>query len=236
MYKTIGIIGGMGPAATCDLMEKIIASTDAKDDQGHIHICVDCNTNIPDRTKAILNHGQNPIPEMVKSGIRLESMGANLLIMPCNTAHYFYDELTKYLDIPFLNMPLETAKYLKKMGVKKVGILATDGTVQSKIYDKNLKNQGIEAIYPSVQNQKLVMSLIYDCVKSHNKDYAEIPIKNIVEELVNNGAEKIILACTELPIAFKNLGLDKNCIDPTLVLARSAVEFAGARVANIIEN
>ena len=230
MYKTIGIIGGMGPAATCDLMEKIIASTDAEDDQGHIHICVDCNTNIPDRTKAIVEHGENPIPEMVKSGIRLESMGANLLIMPCNTAHYFYDELIKYLDVPFLNMPLETGKYLKKIGVKKVGILATDGTVQSKIYDKPLMNQGIDVVYPSSENQKLVMSLIYDCVKSHHKDYSEIPIRNIVEELVNKGAEKIILACTELPIVFRNLEINKNCIDPTLVLARSAVEFAGARV------
>ncbi|MGM9534743.1 MAG: aspartate/glutamate racemase family protein [Intestinibacter sp.] len=230
MYKTIGIIGGMGPKATCDLMEKIIASTDAENDQGHIHICVDCNTNIPDRTKAIVDHGKNPIPEMVKSGIRLESMGANLLIMPCNTAHYFYDELIKYLDVPFLNMPFETGKYLKKKGIKKVGILATDGTVQSKIYDKPLMNQGIEVVYPSSENQKSVMSLIYDCVKSHHKDYSEVHIEKVVQELLDKGAEKIILACTELPIAFRDLGIDKNCVDPTLILARSAVEFAGARV------
>ena len=103
MQKSIGIIGGMGSLATCDLFKKIIDMTDAKSDQEHIHICIDCNTNIPDRTKAILGGGENPIPEMVRSGIRLQSMGADVLVMPCNTAHYFYDKITPFFDIPLLN-------------------------------------------------------------------------------------------------------------------------------------
>ena len=88
MSRNIGIIGGMGPLATCDLMEKIIDYTDAASDQEHIHVLVDSNTNIPDRTEAILHGGENPVPEMVKSAWKLESMGADILIMPCNTAHY----------------------------------------------------------------------------------------------------------------------------------------------------
>lgn len=228
MYKRIGILGGMGPAATCDLMDKIIKMTNAKDDQDHIHIFVDCNTNIPDRTNAITKKGKNPIPEMVKSGVRLQSMGADFIVMPCNTAHYFYKELITYLDIPLLSMPEETALYLKKQGIKNVGILGTDGTVQSGIYDSVLIKNGINPIYPSLENQKIIMSLIYDCVKSNKMNCNEIPIYKVIDELYEKGVEKLILACTELPIAFKNLGIKNNCIDPTLILANAAINYAGA--------
>ena len=97
MNPVIGIIGGMGPLATCDLMQKIIEYTDADTDQEHVRICVDCNTNIPDRTTAILHGGKSPVPELVKSAKRLEAMGAQVLIMSCNTAHYFYDRLAEAL-------------------------------------------------------------------------------------------------------------------------------------------
>ena len=93
--KSIGIIGGMGPLATCDLMEKIIRNTKAACDQDHLHLYVDCNTEIPDRTKAILGEGQSPAPEMITSAGKLIGMGADLLMMPCNTAHYFYEELAQ---------------------------------------------------------------------------------------------------------------------------------------------
>ena len=119
MNPVIGIIGGMGPLATCDLMNKIIRFTDAQKDQDHIRICVDSNTNIPDRTTAILHHGKTPVPELVKSALRLEAMGAQLLIMSCNTAHYFYNDVTPYLDVPFMSMIEETVKYLKESGVSK---------------------------------------------------------------------------------------------------------------------
>ena len=112
MNPVIGIIGGMGPLATCDLMNKIIRFTDAQKDQDHIRICVDSNTNIPDRTTAILHHGKTPVPELVKSALRLEAMGAQLLIMSCNTAHYFYNDVIPYLDVPFMSMIEETVKYL----------------------------------------------------------------------------------------------------------------------------
>lgn len=228
--KKIGIIGGMGPKATCDLMQKIIMSTDAKNDQEHIHIFVDCNTNIPDRTKAIFGEGESPVPEIVNSGKNLQSMGADLLVMSCNTAHYFYDKVVKHLDIPLLNMPDETAIYLKNMGIKKVGVLATDGTIESGIYEKSLKRHGIDAIYPSSENQKFIMELIYDYIKSGRDDYDDSRLKDILDELKEKGAEKIILGCTELPIAFERLGENEDLVDPTLVLAYSAVSFAGAKL------
>ena len=109
MTKTVGIIGGMGPAATCDLMEKIIALTKAARDQDHLHVLTDVNTAIPDRTAAILHGGPDPVPEMRKSARRLVSAGAELLLMPCNTAHYFYDDLAASVPVPVLHMPRLTA-------------------------------------------------------------------------------------------------------------------------------
>ena len=126
MKKTIGIVGGMGPLATSDLFRKIVEITDAASDQEHVRVCIDNNTEIPDRTAAILKGGEDPVPEMVKSAVRLQGMGADVLIMPCNTAHYFYDRLTPFVDTPFLNMIEETAKEIKRRGIKKAGLLATD--------------------------------------------------------------------------------------------------------------
>ncbi|WP_196594495.1 cysteate racemase [Pectinatus sottacetonis] len=199
--KSIGILGGMGPAATCDLMQKIISMTDATKDQQHIHIYVDCNTNIPDRTDAILHNGKNPIPEMVKSGIKLQSNGADVLIMPCNTAHFFYDEIVKYFDIPVLHMPRETVKILNKRKIKKVGLLATDGTIQSGVYKNVLDEGNIQCIYPNKEEQNIIMNLIYSYIKKGIIAYNLLPIEkvvNVIDNLNMRGAENIILGCTEL--------------------------------------
>ena len=230
MKQIVGIIGGMGPLATCDLMEKIIQYTDAKSDQEHIHICVDSNTEIPDRTKAILEHGKNPVPEMVKSALKLESMGANVLIMPCNTAHYFYNQLLSFVDVPILHMLKETAFTLKQLGVERVGVLATNGTRKSGIYEKILKEYGIETIYPSVEGQQLLMTMIYDYIKAGKTNLCELPVQKLLDEMYQKGAQKLILGCTELPVAFQSLGIKENTIDPTTVLAKAAIKAVGGRV------
>jgi aspartate racemase len=226
--KTLGIIGGMGPAATCDLMEKIIALTTASCDQEHLHILTDVNTNIPDRTAAILNGGADPLPELVNSAHRLEQAGADFLIMPCNTAHYFYDGLSAQSTIPILHMPRLTAAVLQQAGVKKAAVLATDGTIQSGIYAKALQEQGIEPVYPTAAHQADIMRLIYDGVKAQRIPLTDIPMGDIMDELSQRGAEKFLLACTELPIAFRQLGISDDCLDPTRVLAWEAVRYAGA--------
>ena len=229
MKKTVGIIGGMGPAATCDLMMKIIAFTNASCDQEHLHVIADVNTNIPDRTAAILRGGADPVPELQKSAKRLQTAGAELLIMPCNTAHYFYDSVAAAVDIPVVHMPRETASVLQAAGVKTAGVLATDGTVQSGVYEKALARAGIRAVYPSRSRQKQVMRLIYDGVKARKMPLTDIPVQDILDELHEQGAEKILLACTELPIAFQELGVLESCLDPTAVLAFAAVQQAGAK-------
>ncbi len=228
MKKVLGILGGMGPAATCDLMEKIISLTEAACDQEHIHIISDVNTAIPDRTSAILHGGADPVPEMVRSAKRLEAAGAEFIIMPCNTAHYFYDAVASEVAVPVLHMPRLTAAVLKAAGVKKAGVLATDGTIQSGVYARALEAEGIEPIYPDPGHQAMVMDLIYEGVKARKIPLKSIPVEEILEDLREKGAEKFLLACTELPIAFEALGIRKDCLDPTRVLAFSAVEYSGA--------
>lgn len=225
MNKTIGIIGGMGPRATCDLMEKILKASDADSDQDYVRICVDSNTNIPDRTKSILYDGEDPIPEMVKSAIRLQDMGADLLLMSCNTAYFFYDRLRTFIDIPLLHMPGETAVALKEKKVRRAAVLATDGVVKSGIYEKALKEQGIETLYPEEREQKQIMGVIYRCIKAGKKDVEKYGLSEISNALFERGAQSLILGCTELPIAFSLTGLTENLIDPTEVAAKAALQF-----------
>ena len=230
MKKTIGIVGGMGPLATCDLFKKIVEITDAACDQDHVRVCIDSNTEISDRTAAILSGGKNPVPEMVKSAVRLQGMGADVLIMPCNTAHYFYNQIVPFVDTPFLNMLEETAKEIKRRGIKKVGLLATDGTCQSGVYKTVFDAAGIEMLSPSPVGQQAVMDVIYKGVKAGNLSIDLSGFNKAMDELFEAGAEVLVLGCTELPVAFELLHIDRPNIDPTLVLAAAAVRFVGAKV------
>lgn len=232
MQKVIGIIGGMGSLATCDLFKKIIEKTDAKSDQEHIRICIDCNTNIPDRTKAILEGGEDPVPEMVRSGIRLQSMGADVLVMPCNTAHYFYDKITPFFDIPLLNMLKETAKEIKQRKIKKIGLMATDGTIKSGVYHKALADNGIDVVTPSPMKQMSVMDIIYNGVKASNRNINLNEFYGATDELFEKGAEVLVLGCTELPVAFEMFNIDRPAIDPTAVLAAAAIRFVDMPLLN----
>jgi len=234
MKKTIGIIGGMGPIATCDLFKKIIEHTDAKTDQEHIHICIDSNTNIPDRTKAILGGGEDPVPEMVRSGVRLQSMGADVLVMPCNTAHYYYDKITPFFDIPLLNMLKETAEEIKRRKIKKIGLLATDGTIRSGVYHKALADAGINVVSPSPSKQASIMDVIYNGVKASNRNIKLDQFYEAIDELFVNGAEILVLGCTELPIAFEMFHINKPAIDPTMVLAEAAIRFVNTLVLKAV--
>ena len=234
MLKTIGIIGGMGPAATADLMMKIISMTAADSDQDHIPMIIDNNTRIPDRTAAILSGGADPVPEMTASAKRLEAAGADFIIIGCNTAHYFVPAFEKEISIPVVSMLKETALALREKSVKSAAVLATDGTVKSGLYAKALAAEGIEDIYPTDEQQRLLMSVIYDYIKKGITDPAKLPHDEMLimaEDLKSRGAEALIMACTELPLAFDLTGIiDDTCMDPTRVLAAAAIREAGAKV------
>ncbi|WP_199883852.1 cysteate racemase [Anaerosinus massiliensis] len=224
--KKIGIIGGMGPMATVDLFSKITRLTKAKSDQEHIHILVDSNTSIPDRTKAILENGEDPVPEMVRSALNLEAMGADVLLMSCNTAHYFYDRIKKFTHVTMLNMIQETAQEVKRRNIRCVGLLATEGTCRTGIYDQAFSAQGIQVVKPEGIFEQHIMDLIYDGVKAGRADYPLDGVNKVLTELKKRGAEVFILGCTELPLAFEMYKIKENVIDPTEVLARKVVALA----------
>ncbi len=224
--KTLGIIGGMGPMASCDLLEKIILNTDAHCDQEHIHVVLDSNTAISDRTAAILHGGKDPTDELRKSAARLYNAGAEALVMSCNTAHYFYDAVAASVPIPVLHMPRLTAEYIARSGFEKVALLATDGTIRSGVYQKALAP--LIPLTPEGEDQAAIMSLIYDGVKKGDTEFDCSAVLRALDHLTQAGAEAFILGCTELPIAFSQFHLPGRTIDPTLVLAREAIATCGA--------
>jgi aspartate racemase len=228
--KTIGIIGGMGPLATVDLYKRIVLRTKAARDQDHIHVIIDSNTNIPDRTKAIIDNGQDPTIELIKSAKMLESAGADFLIMPCNTAHYFIDRIQENVSIPFINMIEETVKYTHaRHGNEIVGIMATDGTIKSKIYEDYYNKLGIKTVVPE-KTQAKIMKFIYDVIKSGRYDLGTDLFFDCVSELKEKGAGAFLLGCTELSSAQYLYNFEGNFINPMEVLTEVSIKYAGGEL------
>jgi aspartate racemase len=226
--KIIGILGGMGPEATADLYFKIIKATPAKRDQDHPRIIIYSNSKVPDRTAAILGIGPSPMPELIRAGKRLEEAGADFIIIPCNTAHYFIDQLQKELRVPIFNMIKLSAKEAHKAysKVRKAGILATDGTLKSKLYKTAYDEVGIEIIEPSSERQADVMKAIYQCVKAGNLIDGGVLLRGIATELVTAGAELMICGCTEVSLVLKQGDLAVPVLDPLQLLAEAATTEA----------
>ena len=229
MKKTIGILGGMGPLATADLFRKIVTMTKAGCDNDHIRIYIDDNASIPDRTAAILSGGKDPTPIMADSLKKLESCGADCIIMPCNTAHYFLPRLQAMTEVPFLSMLEATAKTCAKtFPGKTAAILATKGTLATGLYEEALKAQGVAYLVPDADEQNALMRVIYEGVKADAAPEAyRADMEGVMETLAARGADYFILGCTELPVAADLLGLTQPMIDPTTELAKAAITFCG---------
>ncbi len=232
MKKTAGIIGGMGPQATIDLFQKIVSNTEASCDNEHIHILIDNNTDIPDRTKSILNNSDLPLKYLSQSAKNLEKSGASFLAMPCNTAHFFYERLIKEVNIPIINMIEETAKYLKERNEKRFLLLATTGTIKTEIYQNIFNKYDLTIIKPQQDFQEEIMVAIYDFVKE-GKPYENVAkFKEYLNQELNNDIDNIILGCTELPILFEDNKLEYKSVDPTLVLAKKIITTSGYNIKN----
>jgi len=224
--KTVGILGGMGPEATVDFMAKIIKKTPARIDQHHLRLLVDNNPQVPDRLNAILNGGQSPGPILAKMALQLESWGAEILAMPCNTAHYYFSEVEKAVKIPFLSIIDETIKVLKEKNVTCVGLLASAGTLKMKLYHNKLAEANISIVIPSEAYQEKVNQSIYALKEG---DYLKTRKSNqeIIDHIVGKNAQGVILGCTELPIVFDSRD-EYNTVfyDPTEILAEAVVREA----------
>ena len=229
MKKTIGILGGMGPLATADLLIKITTMTKADCDNEHIRVYIDSDCAIPDRTGAILNGGPDPVPEMTSALRNLEACGADCVIMACNTAHYFLPRLQRLTQIPILDMPSITARRCAELFPgKKAALLGTTGTLQTGLYNAAMEKAGAPVFLPEPKEQAWLMHLIYDIVKATRPMQPEEQNwSRLLADLRARGADYFILACTELPIVANTLPDEGPFIDPTAELAREAILFCG---------
>lgn len=226
----IGVLGGVGPAATVDFMSKIVAATSASKDQDHIKMLVEQNPQIPDRTSNLIGDGADPTLALYSTAKKLERGGADIIAIPCNTAHAYVDRIQRHLDIPIVNMLTETADHIRNLSppVRKIGILATSGTIKTGLYQRVLQAAGLDPIIPDDSNQAKVMEAIYGRtgVKSGFMSGAcAQQIGEVIEALKAQSVEAIILGCTELPLIRLPDKLSRSVllIDPTEVLAAKCI-------------
>ncbi|GAB0170966.1 amino acid racemase [Lysinibacillus sp. CTST325] len=230
--QTLGIIGGVGPLATMFIGEMIVRRTKATKDQEHLHTIIDNDTNIPDRTAFILDSTkENPVPVIVADAKKLASVGANMIAIPCNTAHTFYDEIVEGSPVPVLHMIRETAKRASDLGAERVGILATTGTLTSHMYQDALEEFGITPVVPDDVMKEKVMSIIYDYVKA-GKDVSQEDWQPIEEAMLALNCDRIVLGCTELSIVNRDLKLSDKYIDSLIVLAERAILACGYEIVD----
>jgi aspartate racemase len=226
--KIIGILGGMGPEATAELYIDIIRATKVQRDQDHRRVIIDSNAKIPDRTPAILGTGPSPLPMLVETGLNLQRAGADFILIPCNTAHYFHADLQKKLKIPILHMIRISAEKTKKKhpDVTRAGLLASDGTLKSRLYHNNWGEQGIEILEPEKRTQKNVMEAIYQYIKRGDLEPGRKLLYDASQELIKKGAEAIICGCTEVSIVLHDGDLTVPVLDPMQDLAEEAVRIS----------
>ena len=227
----LGVLGGMGPQATQVFYQFVLDRTDAARDQDHLPALILSDTGIPDRTAAILSGDTEGLYQRLRSDAKLlEQCGCTALAIPCNTSHYFVPRLQKETPVPILHMIQETAAAVKETGAERVGVLATDGTIQTGLYQTALEAVGCTAVTPPPGLQKTVMSLIYDDIKS-GKPGDEAKFAALDRFLHHAGCGCAILGCTELSVYREQAKLPPYYIDAMEVLAQQAILRCGKALA-----
>ncbi|WP_415854287.1 aspartate/glutamate racemase family protein [Sinomonas sp. G460-2] len=228
----IGILGGMGPAATADFYAKLVSHTRARRDQDHPRTVIWSDPTIPDRTQAILGLGEDPTPWMLRGVKHLEEAGATLIAVPCNTAHAFVPALQAKTSAPILHMIEETVELLSAQGIRSVGLLATTGTCQMGLYQASAAKGGVEVLVPDQDGQEKVMDAILGIKGGNTTPDISAALVEATTLLQAKGAEAVIAGCTEIPLALSQDMLQIPLIDPTGVLAVAALRQAGFPVAD----
>ena len=227
MEQKLGVLGGMGPQATQVFYQFVLDRTDAARDQDHIPALILSDTGIPDRTQAILSGETEELYQrLLKDARLLENCGCTAIAIPCNTSHYFVDKLQEDVGVPILHMIRETARELARQGKKRPGILATDGTIRTGLYQRECAAVGMEAVAPDAPTQRLVMSIIYDEIKQGEQGSRE-KFAHIDRAIRRAGCDCAILACTELSVFSTYHSLPPFYLDAMAVLAQRAVTACG---------
>ena len=230
--KTIGILGGMGPEATLECYSRIIKSTPAKTDQEHLRVIIDANPKVPDRTAAIIGQGESPRAILVEGCRCLQRAGADFIIIPCVSAHFFLDQIQQQIELPVLSIFDAIAETIvtQHPEIKTIGLMGTTGTIRGGLLQKRLATDGIHTIVPDEKHQSKVMAAIYDIKNSQPTRGEEEFTADLIataESLISTGAQGIIAGCTEIPLALKQKHLSVAYFDALAILARAAILKAG---------
>ena len=228
--EPVGVLGGLGPSATVHFLGRVVELTDAVRDQDHVDLLVWQHGSIPDRTAFLLGTGESPEPALVADAVALERAGARFIAIPCNTAVVWVDQMRASVGIEVLDTVAETVAAARAVvpGLRRLGVLATDGTLLAGTYAGAAAAVDVELVLPSPDVQRDVMAVIYEGVK------AGVPVPRerfdtLVRHLRDRGAEAVALGCTELSVLAEDLGVDDpRVVDSIDALARRVVQRAGA--------
>ena len=226
--KTIGVLGGMGPLATACFFQRIVEETRVDRDQDHVPVVLCCTPQISDRAAAILRHGVSPLRELTRALARLESAEPDIVCMPCNTAHYWYEELARSSTVPFLHIVDAVLHELgEAIGPQTpVGLIATDGTISAGIYPQ--RAAGLYAWrYPDETIVRSYIRPAIDLIKAGRSTGAIPLVQNAIHHLIGDKhAGAIVLGCTELSLVLEELDIDIPAIDSSTALARWSIRHA----------
>ncbi|WP_299735303.1 amino acid racemase [uncultured Endozoicomonas sp.] len=222
----LGILGGMGPLATVDFMQKVVALSQVATDQNHMPILVHNVPQIPDRSACILHGGEDPFPALLKGLKRLEHAGATCIVIPCNTAHYWFDALQGETSVKMISIIDVVCREILQRGIIQTGLMATNATVAAGLYKKRIRSMGGRCINPEELTQQQLMTSIYD-VKAGRLNQGSQGMEEVFNHLVGAGAEAVILGCTEIPIGLAKIARENPelCIDATELLAKACVDW-----------
>jgi aspartate racemase len=226
MSKTVGVIGGMGPEATVDFLRRIVAATPAKDDAGHIHVLVDNNPKVPSRIAALIDgSGEDPLPVLIQMARGLQQQGADFLVIPCNTAHYYLPRIAEAVSIPLLDMVALAVAELEKLSPKprRIGMLASPAVQKVGLYAAQLKASGFDAAFPDTEGEARMLDVIRavkaNAVTPHcRRDYADVAA--VLD------ADAYLIACTELSVIGPPETLAMQCVDALDVLVAATIHEA----------
>ncbi|MEU5547129.1 amino acid racemase [Streptomyces sioyaensis] len=224
--EIIGILGGMGPAATADFYAKLVSSTPAETDKEHPRTVIWSDPTVPDRTDALLQHGPDPTPWLVRGSEILRGAGATVIAIPCNTAHAFVPDISARVGLPIVHMIGEVARYLaaQRPRIRVVGLLATTGTLRAGLYKEWLDGVGIGLVMPDGPTQDSVVMPAIRALKAGARGAAvSQPLARAAHGLIAQGAQAVIAGCTEIPLGLVPASLTVPVVDPALVLARAVI-------------
>lgn len=219
--KTIGIIGGMGPAATADFLARLVRGVAAADDRDHPRILVDSNPHVPDRNAALAGTGPSPGPALAAMARGLAAQGAELLAMPCNAAHGWADDIRAATDLPFIDMVAASVGRLS--GARCVGLIAVAATLDARLYHRPLEAARIAVIEP---DRQAVAALVARVKAGDTGPDARAAAGGLAAGLVARGADRLLAACTEIPLVLDQAQCSVPLVETTQALADAVLEAA----------